>query len=416
MPLVYLTILSLPFTAWFALGSWLRLPVILLLIMFFSTIVTISMDKLEKVKFTLSDLLILSFMLMCSLSSLSNVNHFVSKDINNFMAIIFIVFVMYLFPKMYFENIVVKNNIMRLNNAINITYLVVSFLVIVDFSLVNLFNYKIYDLFVVSRVGNADYFIRSESFITPAGPAEEPATTAFFLNILFYLTLAYNQKKIIISVYYFFWQVLCLVALGSSAGLVFFALSACLAAGFYFKKKYLSWSVLVMVLVLSLYPYMLGYLNNISLFDKISFSEENVSSNLRIHSWVLFYDSLFDGYKELILGHSPAYSKLVVGTGFHSSYFTIWSNYGLIAFVLYILFLANFFLTYALRKNVFVLAVFFVIVFSNAIGDYYYQPIVWLSLVIIITNHKYCCYGNLPEKEWDSEVEFSHNMARVDSA
>lgn len=392
MPLISLTVFSLPFTAWFALGPWLRLPVIFLLIIFSVTIINISLQKFDKVKFNLSDLLVFLFALMCALSSLVNVDHFIAKDMNNFIAIMFAVFIMYLVPKIFFENAITEYNIAQLNNTINITYIVVSLLVITDFLLVNLFDYRIYDLFVISRVGNADYFIRTGSLITPAGPAEEPATTALFLNILFFLTLAYNQKKLITNIYFFLWQILCLIALGSSAGLVFFVLSAFLASLFFFKRQYLKWFAFAVVLTLFLYPYIFSYLNNISLFDKIFFSEENISSSLRMHSWALFYNSLFDGYKETLFGHSPAYSKLVVGTGFHSSYFTILSNYGLIAFILYVLFLVNIFLTYAMRQNLFVLAAFLVIIFSSAVGDYYYQPIIWISLVIIMINQKYRRY------------------------
>jgi len=399
MILISLTVFSLPFTAWFALNPWLRFPVILLLIMFFVTLININvfLQKFDKVKLNLSDFLIFLFALMCALSSLININHFIAKDLNNFIAIMFAVFVMYLAPKIFFEYTITENNIARLNNTINVTYIVVSFLVIIDFLLVNLFDYRIHDLFVISWVGNADYFIRSGGLITPAGPAEEPATTAFFLNILFFLSVAFCKLRLIAYMCFFLWHILCLSALGSSAGLVFFMLSVFLASLFFFKKQYLTWFVFIAILALFLYPYIFDYLDNISLFQKIFLREENISSSLRMHSWEVFYNSLFDGYKEMIFGHSPAYSKLVVETGFHSSYFTILSNYGIIAFIIYILFLLNFFITYAIRQNLFVLAAFLVIIFSSAVSDYYYQPIIWVSLVIIMINQKYRRSGLPPE-------------------
>lgn len=391
MPLVSLTVFSLPFTAWFALGPWLRLPVIFLLIMFFVTVLYAAPRKFGKVKFDLGDCLVFLFALVCAFSGLANIDQFVAKDVNNFIAIMFVAFVMYLVPKKYFECTVTKCNIAQLNNAIAVSYMVASAMVIADFLLVNLLNYRVYDLFVISRVGNADYFVRGGGLITPAGPAEEPAATAFFLNILFFLALAYNQRSLIKNTCLFLWHLLCLIALGSSAGLVFFVLSIFFASLFFFEKKYLKWYISSAALVLLFYPYLLGYLNSISLIDKVFFREENVSSSLRISSWMLFYESLFDDYKEILFGHSPAYSKLVVETGFHSSYFTILSNYGLIAFALYILFMAHIF-HYAMRQNLFVLAAFLVIIFNSAVGDYYYQPIIWISLVIIVINQVFWQY------------------------
>jgi hypothetical protein len=388
MLLSRLLIYSLPFTAWFAFGPWLRLPVVLILTVSMITPIILVIKKSLSIYFSLADFLLFLFLMACVVSATINADHLVQKDYNNIFAFLFIVVAMYNIPKIYFHHTLNKTNINHIYRAINQLYLIVVLVVLLDFFLKNSTGFEMYNLFVFKDVGNASYFIRNGSW-TPAGPAEEPATTAFFITLLFFLTLAYNKKKNKIIGLYFLLQVSVMFALGSSATLAFFILSLFIATFLSLNKKAIIRLFVVLSFFLVISPWIIQYLNDISFFDKLLMNSDNKSAMLRMESWILFYNSLFDGWQILFFGHSPAFSKLVVITGFHSSYFTIVANFGLLAFSLFSLFLIIIYMKYIKEQNIFVNAAFLIIIFNNAIGDYYYQPIVWISILIIMFAKKY---------------------------
>ncbi|MFN0047755.1 MAG: O-antigen ligase family protein [Cytophagales bacterium] len=228
-----------------------------------------------------------------------------------------------------------------------------------------------------------DYYYKGY-FIAVGGVAEEPANMALFLNIFCPLSL-YHLKQNRSFVKYFFLLVMyicSMVFLSSIAGIFWLILAIVLVNTRYilFKNRNLIFS-LIFIFLTFLSIFILKDSNFFSEFySKIFLSEDNLSSFLRVQSWLKGFEVFFHNP---LFGAGPGYGVFALGTGYHSFYLTILADVGLFAFIFLFLFLFSFQKYLKVIRSKY-LKVSFIAAIGHylVISDYYHAPL-WMLLIII---------------------------------
>jgi len=368
-------ILCSPITAWFALGSWLRLSVLSL--MAFSLFAVWQVIVQRRFRLHVDVAVLALFLLAIFLSSTINGNEFNHKSLNHLLAMIFIVIFMYAIPRVYLQHIVEDGGIDRLGLSFTYSFTLLASLVLLDFLAKNIFSVELADFFVFSDVVNGSYFSIA-SFYSVAGPTEEPANAAYYLSLMYMASiLYYRYRGVTIPVRLTILYVCSLASTMSSVGIVV----GCLILLLTYSAKGLAKKLmlfLALIIVLSLFSQsLLAVLGDVGFLDKLTLNAANASASIRMYSWELFIDSYLSSP---VFGVAPGYNNILVESGVHSSIFTILVNYGFVSAMFLFAFIAYVYIVLK-RKNGLASNFFLIALIPHFIGDYYFSSVFWLFVV-----------------------------------
>lgn len=395
----FLFLFFAPFTSFFAISAWLRLPVIVNQVLFLIILTTIIIQGKLKNKWILKeDLLLIGVLLLVWLSFL--LGYLEQRSFNHSLAytnsILF-----YFFLSKYIIKLL-KVSTLEISKIIYKSFLACSIIIIIDFLGKNYFDFSLREWFstVGQSVSNMNYFIRGGMFRV-AGVGDEPGHMAFFYNIYFGISLYYitnkgnsiKKKWIIIGVFFF-----CHFALYSSAGMalcfiavaLIFCINKLKKAIITKKQLFLLSSVFIAaILVLPILILTGGssFRNEFGIiFDKITFNENpNVytSSGARLDQWSR---AITNFASHPIFGNGPGYGVHEDPEGYLSVYLTILSDIGIFAFLFFILFevvlIKKVLILKKPNRNFLLFSVITSFLHLIIISDFYHAPI-WILFVFI---------------------------------
>ena len=191
--LFYLFIFFAPFTSFFALTAWLRLPVIINQILFFLVILMIFKQNTFKTKWILKeDLLLITFLVLVWVSFLLGFRE--KRSFNHSLAYTNSILFYFFLSKYVITTLQISS--IKIAKIIYWSFLTSSIIIIADFIGKNYYNFSLRDTFstVDGATSNMDYFIRAGMFHV-GGVAEEPGHMAMFYNIYFGISLYYIHTK-----------------------------------------------------------------------------------------------------------------------------------------------------------------------------------------------------------------------------
>lgn len=362
------------FTAWLAIGPWMRLPIVISVL--FISILIIRELIYFKIKKNIGSSLAPFFLVLSTVfcTILSDLN---PKSLNHILAISFVVIVVY-YGVVYLLASNRQTSKKILAPFLFMSY-IYSLLLIIDFCMINIYGIKLSELFVIYDVHNARYF-QLGRVNSVAGPSEEPAVSAYHLVIYAVLALlALEDESLKKIVFLFVFVLVGVVVTFSSVGLLCILCISNYLFIKHFKIKAKMATILIVACVgtISL-PFIYEVLKIMDFVNKIQLSSSNTSASIRVDSWITFYQ-LFTQKPLLGWGAGFNNSYYALPNGVHSSFFTFALNYGLIGLLPFVLFLAG--LLRGLTK-IFGGSSFFLwlaIVLPHSIGDYYYDPLFWIA-------------------------------------
>ena len=185
--LFFLFIFFAPFTSFFALSAWLRLPVVINQLLFLLLIIGVFKSNKIKTKWIVKeDLFLLGFL---GLVWISFVAGFLEKRSFNHSLAYTNSILFYFFLSKYVIS-TFKIHSVQIARVVYWSFLVSSFIIIIDFVGKNYFNVSLREIFTTADgvISNMDYYIRN-GFLRVGGVAEEPGNMAIFYNIYFGLSL-----------------------------------------------------------------------------------------------------------------------------------------------------------------------------------------------------------------------------------
>lgn len=344
--LFYLFVFFAPFTSFFAVSGWLRLPVIINQLLLIGVIIMILQKGRLKIKWIVTeDLYLIGFLMLVWLSFLFGYRE--QKSFNHSLAYTNSVLFYFFLSKYVITSL--KISLKEISKIVYWSFLASSFIIIADFIGKNYYNYSIRELFsnVDGVTSNMDYFIRAKMFRV-GGVAEEPGHMAFFYNIYFGISLYYLQIvkskvkfELIIALFVF-----AQFAMFSNAGIVLPIIAVLLIFVFdklnnlKLSKKEISsilligFSFLLIVILTRFSEYAKIFQ---SFIDKIMFNEgqEYSSSGARLHQWSR---ALTNFIKHPVFGNGPGYGVQEDKEGYLNLYLTILSDVGIIAFMFFVAF------------------------------------------------------------------------------
>lgn len=384
-----------PFTSYFAISAWLRLPVVLMLILsalFVLKIITGKKINLKALSIDKEDILLVALLALIWLSWLLGFRE--SRSLNHALAYSFtILFYFFLFRSITRNEKIRSSEILQ---SFALSSSICCFIIILDWILINFFSLGIRDYFVNldNKSANMLYFQRA-IFLSVGGVAEEPGSMALLLNIiapmgLLYHTLSNNWKQV-------FWlsaaYVLSLICLFSTAGIINLAVAIAFMSFHTFltssrimvklKTIYtVSAGVVLMMVVAILNQGLIVFLLR-EIRQKIFLSSEDASASIRAETWD---KALNDWAQHPILGNGPGFGVDSYGTGYHSVYLTLLADTGMVALVFFILFLLSYFLRLLQlpkQQRFFVgVSLIATTIHFAIVGDFYHAPF-WVLLILI---------------------------------
>ncbi|WKD85553.1 hypothetical protein KCTC32516_00894 [Polaribacter huanghezhanensis] len=347
--LFYLFIFFAPFTSFFALSAWLRVPVVINQLLFIVLLVSIfKTDKVKTKWIEKEDLFLLAFLVLVWVSFVFGFRE--KRSLNHSLAYTNCILFYFFMIKYVVQLLKIKS--LQIAKIAYWSFCLSSIIIITDFIGKNYFNVSIRILFSEADgiISNMDYFIRS-GFKRVGGVAEEPGTMSVFYNIYFGISLYYLYIKKKVK-HYLFIAVLFIVshfAMLSNAGIVLPIIAAVLIFAIN-KLKQLKISQKQLLLLLSITTILLISTIVILLFDigntaqflkqffnKIFFSEttEYSSSGQRLLQWKR---ALSNFIKNPIFGNGPGFGVDQDAEGYLSVYLTILSDLGILALLFFLSF------------------------------------------------------------------------------
>lgn len=329
-----------PFVSWLAISSWLRLPVVLILLLFFFSIPFLLMQILKKplhVVLFQEDFLMLLLLVFVWISFFAGYGE--TRSFNHALSYSFAVFMYLIFFKLIYYRC--RLSISHLTKCFFFSLLLCDSVVILEWYLLNSHHIEIRSLFLTGgdETSNMNFYIQ-KFFYSVAGVTEEPGHTAYFTNILLPFAIYYAKKQekntalfvILIS------HTLCLLFLASAAGWAFLALSfffVNIKSTWKYMKRY-SMYLVGSVFILLVLAYFLSdtfYANY--LFEKISLSDSNASAydrKLKIAAAVR------EWLNAPFFGQGPGYGVEKYESGYFSTLLTILSDTGIFSALLFLCF------------------------------------------------------------------------------
>lgn len=401
--LFYLFIFLAPFTSFFAVSSWLRLPVVVNQFLFVVTLFGVLVHKKIRNKWLVQeDLLLLIFLCFVWLSFLFG---FLEKrSFNHSLAYTNSILFFFFLIKYVIEW--QRISLLKISKVVYYSFLTASLIIIIDFIGINFLNIEIRNWYseIDGKISNMDYFIRN-GFKRVGGVAEEPGHMAFFYNIyfgisLFYLSSKNNIKTLIMPIILY---LLCQFAMLSNAGIIL-PVFALLFIFIYNKLKKLKISkkqILIICSFLFIFLFTsiififfdVGNSSKIieEFFDKVFFNESDKSyssSGQRLKQWERAFTNFI---KKPVLGNGPGYGVNEDAEGYLSVYLTILSDLGILAFLTFLSFLVIliqrilYLDIYSRSFLLFCVMTCFLHLFI--IADFYHAPF-WILLVLIQLKYK----------------------------
>jgi len=395
----YIFIFFAPFTSFFAVSAWLRIPVIAdqLLLLFILMGIFIH-QKIKSIKLFKEDLLLIAFLILVWLSFLLGFRE--KRSFHHSLAYTNSILFFFFLSKYAIE--LLRVSVIDISKIVYKSFIVISVIIITDFIGKNYFNLSLRDVFskVDGVTSNMDYFIR-QGFYRVGGVAEEPGHMAIFYNIYFSISLVYINKKKYFKKYIWIFAlfIICQFALYSNAGIGLSILALIIIylinklKSFVISKRQIFWIVsifsIVIISLLAIYLFEGSHssiISNIRVFmDKIMFQENKIgsSSGARLHQWSR---ALTNFTKHPFLGSGPGYGVQQEQEGYLSVYLTILSDIGFIAFLLFILFqIALFIKVMKINGNLRDFILYGVItsfLHLFVIADFYSAPI-WILFIFV---------------------------------
>ena len=397
--LLYLFIFFAPFTSFFAISAWLRIPVVINQLLFLFIFINILFHRKIITKWLYNeDLILLVFLLLVWLSFLLGFKE--KRSFNHSLA--YTNSILFYFFLTKYAIALLKISVTNISKMAYLSFIAISIIIIADFIGKNYFNLNIRNIFSTADgvTSNMDYFIR-QGFYRVGGVAEEPGHMAIFYNIYFSISLIYLHNKNLIHKYK--WIVLlfiiCQFALYSNAGMALALLAAIVIFSLkklknvIISKRQLFWISGVFILIILLFTTLFYFKSNHATFlldaqnfiNKIFFQEKgaNTSSGARLHQWLR---ALSNFAKHPIFGNGPGYGVQQEHEGYLSLYLTILSDVGIFAFLLFMLFLLSLIKKVIKIKSVLSYFLLFGIITSFLhlfiIADFYSAPL-WILFIFI---------------------------------
>ncbi|MDH5414252.1 MAG: hypothetical protein OEW87_08950 [Flavobacteriaceae bacterium] len=395
--LFYLFIFFAPFTSFFALSGWLRLPVIINQILFILLMLSVLRQNTIRTKWILKDdLLLIIFLALVWVSYVIGFKE--TRSFNHSLAytnsILF-----YFFLSKYIITVFHISSV-KIGKIIYWSFLACSFIIIVDFIGKNYFNYSFRSVFseLDGVTSNMDYFTRAGLYRV-GGVAEEPGHMAMFYNIYFGLSLYYIYRTEKTKLYKWILAIFIIAhfAMFSNAGIVLpiiavfliFSLNKLTRLKISIGQLTGLTALLISIAVVSgvLFFFDIGQSSQIfeEFFNKIFFSEnlQYSSSGQRLKQWGRAFINFI---KHPIFGNGPGFGVNEDPEGYLSVYLTILSDIGILAFIFFVAFLESIIINlWKLEKTIRSLLLFCVItsfIHLMIMADFYHAPF-WILLVFI---------------------------------
>ncbi|CAA0145018.1 O-antigen ligase family protein [Tenacibaculum maritimum] len=394
--LFYLFIFFAPFTSFFALSAWLRLPVIINQLLFITLLITLLKNNRINTKWLVKeDLYLLSFLGLIWLSFFLGFRE--KRSFNHSLAYTNAIIFFFFLSKYVIHFLRVSS--IKIAKVFYLSFIFSSIIILIDFIGKNYYNFSLRETYATSESSNMNYFIRSNMFRV-GGVAEEPGSMALFYNIYFGVSLYYLYQKDKIKLFKWLFILFALVhfAMLSNAGITL-TLVALIIIFLINKlqhkvisKTQLFWIVgIFSLLILSscfIIFFDIGHSNKFleDFSNKIFFNESHKSyssSGQRLLQW---QRALVNFFKHPILGNGPGFGVHEDTEGYLSIYLTILSDIGFIAFVFFMGFIKK------IIEKVMLLPIHIrnFILFSNItllfhifiVADFYHAPI-WILFAFV---------------------------------
>lgn len=401
--LFYLFIFFAPFTSFFAISAWLRLPVIINQILFFVLIIGALQKGALKAKWIIKeDLYLLSFLALVWISFF--LGFFEKRSFNHSLAYTNAIIFYFLLSKYTIKLLHISS--LEIVKVVYWSFITSSIIIVIDFIGKNYYNISLRELFTDTdgKISNMDYYIRF-GYYRVGGVAEEPGTMALFYNLYFGLSLYYLHLKNKTKKYKWllFIFIISHFAMMSNAGVIlpFAAVILIFLTNKLSKltitKKQLFFVIITFIILfiglVSVFYFDLGNSAQIAeeFLDKILFIEENKnysSSGQRLKQWGR---ALRNFIKHPLFGSGPGFGVDEDQEGYLSVYLTVLADLGIIAFLLFISFQEALIkkvmeLSTPIR-NFLLFSVITTFLHLIIVSDFYHAPF-WILLVLVQLIHK----------------------------
>lgn len=331
--LIRLYIVFAPFTTWFALTGWLRLPVVFILLTFVVGLPALIVNVYKRplsVFLEAEDALLIpgaiGFILISFAAGTLN-----SKSFNHTLSFVF-VFVLYLIFFKFAIRVTNKNAFDEVAKLAALSVVICSAIVLLEWFTINFTHTVIRKWFVFSNVTSNMVFYRQSFFKSVAGVSEEPSLMAYNLNVLFGLGLCHVQKlsptKWLLYIAIFASALICTASAGGIGFIVIGVMLATLTP----KRlvRYIAVATVFIGFTWFLHENSLeaSYLIE-KVLEKVTF--QDISSRMRINAWTIGYENWLESpwfgkspgygnenglkYDSSFMGYQSVYFKLLAETG-----------------------------------------------------------------------------------------------------
>lgn len=414
--LIGIFIILTPFTSYFALSSWLRFPVLVLLLLVFIFLVNITLQRrfaVAALQIDKEDLFLIAFLSVIWLSWFLGFRE--GRSFNHALAYTFaIVFYFFVFRMIIKDNSISSLFVLK---HFAISSLICCSIIILDWILINFMDIGIREYFVnvENKTANMYYFQRAH-FFSVGGVAEEPGSMALLLNITAPLGLLYfelrqkkNARNFLLSIY-----AISLFCLFSTAGftnvivasglLVLYNLIAVQRVSLTYRKLFffISAFLLIAILAITNQEIVANIINEVS--QKLSLSTKDASASIRTETW---HDAIDDWLLHPFLGNGPGYGVHIYGSGYHSVYLTMLADLGILGITSFLIFIL--FKTFKLFQLAptfrFHLGIAFIATALHfaIVGDFYHAPF-WILLILIGKLHTENSILATPNENFDNHT------------
>jgi len=382
----FLVVVTSPITAWFAINTYLRLPVIFLVALFLLSVPLFFTKRLilRKSWFSAKDVLLLSWLMSFMISILWNSSDIQNKHLSNFIAFLLIVFGFVFFLKVILLNLNLSKQMIGkfFLSTLFILYLIIS----VDFVLSNFFEIYLMKIFGWAEVYNSIGYQRI--WFSSSSPSEEPGNVAYFINVFWLLTMQSIKLKFRNMVFLLLYHTLCLGILVSTAGFVSFVFALVISAVLKGRWKpfivfipFLVGVALVIQLLIASLGAEVSDLIYYEILPRIMLdSDSNVSAGVRSEAW----SNAFEDWKQNpIFGNGPGYNRIKYDSSYYGIFSTSLANGGILSFASIALYFLILFFKALKSKNkasYYILALLVVLTIKNSISDSFLLLPTWIAL------------------------------------
>lgn len=348
--LFFLFVFFAPFTSFFAISAWLRLPVVINQLLFVIVAVSLLLKNKIHIKWLQKeDVFLLIFLVFVWLSFIFGFKE--RRSFNHSLAYTNALIFFFLLSKYVISVLKIKS--LEIARVIFHSFLFISSIIIIDFIGKNYWNVELRNLFSTpdGKISNMDYYIRFHSFRV-GGVAEEPGTMALFYNIYFAVSMYYVflKQKIrqiyllvpLFTICHFFMLSNAGITLAIAVGIFIFLEERLKTLKITISQIY--WVIGIVVFVLlaltTVYVFNIGDIQEIleKFIAKIFFNESGKSyssSGQRLHQWSRAFSNFI---KHPVFGYGPGFGVHQDEEGYLGVYATVLADIGIIGFLFFLSF------------------------------------------------------------------------------